>query len=118
MALNSIIKNETLGSLASISFFGLVGLIFFILLPMSGFPPHVGLLAVSSVAAAYGLFKKRSWAIWLITGLLFVVTTFSVVTLYYVFGNDLLATIGFAVYLVLSWVFTVYVWATRKPRQE
>jgi hypothetical protein len=118
VALNSIIKNESLGSLLSISFFGFVGLILFIMLPLSGFPPHVGLLAVTSIAAAYGLFKKRGWAIWLVAALLFVATTFSVFTLYFVVGNNLLATMGMGGYLVLSWVFTVYVFMTRKPQEE
>ena len=117
MALASKLKTQNLASLASIAFYGIAGIIFLILLPLSGFPPHVGLTGITSLIAAYGLLKKRFWAIWLVAALFFVATTFALVTLYYVLATDALASAGMIAYAVLTWVFTAYAINKRKAEE-
>ena len=114
MALTSKLKITNLGSLATSAYFGVVGIIFLVLLALSGFPPHIGLMGITSIIAAYGLFRKRHWAIWLIVALLFVATTFALYTLYFVLSSDILATVGMIVYVVLTWIFTIYAVAKRE----
>jgi hypothetical protein len=83
---------------------------------------HVGIVAVLSLAAALGLYSLRRWSLWLVVGLFFVTTTYGVVMLStslrnYASGLELGAVFGvvaWVVYLVLTWVATVYVAARRK----
>lgn len=114
MALASILKTEKLGSLATIAFYGIAGIVFLILLPLSGFPPHVALTGITSLIAAYGLLKKRFWAFWLVGALLFVATTFAFVTLYYTLATDALTSAAVIAYAVLTWIFTAYAISKRK----
>ena len=117
MQIASKLKMENITSLASTAFYGLAGLILLILLPFSGFPPHVGLLGIVSLATAYGLFMKRKWAIWLVAALFFVVSTFSLFTLYYVIATDALASASMIVYAVLTWAFTIFIVIKRKAQE-
>jgi hypothetical protein len=117
VSLASKLKIENIGSLATTAFYGLVGIILLILMAMSGFPPHVGLMGITSILAAYGIFKKRFWSIWLVVALFFVANTFSLFTLYYVLSTDAIATAGMLAYAVLTWIFTAYALATRKPAE-
>jgi len=105
----SRIKTQTTTSLASIAFYGVVGIIFLIMLPLSGFPPHVGLLGIASIIAAYGLLFQRKWSTWLVVALFFVATVFSLYTLYFVIGTDAIAAAGMIAYAVLTWIFTIIV---------
>ncbi len=115
MQLPSKFKMQTPTSLASIAFYGIVGIIFLILLPITGFPPDVALLGITSLIAAYGLLMGRRWATWLVTALFFVATVFSLYTLYFVIGTDIIATAGMLAYAILTWVFTLIV--ARKPKE-
>jgi len=117
MSLTSRLKIENLGALATTAFYSIVGIIFLVLLAMSGFPPHIGLMGITSLIAAYGLFRKRSWAIWLVVALFFVATTFAFYTLYFVFATDILATLGMLAYAILTWIFTVYAVAKRERKE-
>jgi SNF family Na+-dependent transporter len=101
-------------SLATVAFYGVAGILFIILTFLSGFAPHIAILGIVSLAAEYGLFAKRNWAVWLVGALLFIGTTFSVVSLYYVVGLDILTTVGMVAYLVLTWVFTAIAIKTRQ----
>jgi len=94
MQLASRFRTLTPTSLASVAFYGVVGIIFLILLPFTGFPPHVGLIGITSLAAAYGLIMQRKWATWLVVALFLVATVFSLYTLYFVIGSDIIATVG------------------------
>jgi len=96
-------------SLASIAFYGLAGVIFLVLMATTGFPPHVALIGIVSVVTAYGLFMKRGWAAWLVVAMFFVVTTFTLYTLYFVVATDAVAALGMIVYAVLTWVFTFFI---------
>ena len=117
MQLASKLKNQTPTSLASIAFYGIVGIIFLIMLPLSGFPPHVGLMGIASIVAAYGLLLKRTWANWLVAALFFVATVFSLFTLYYVMATDAVASASMIAYVALTWIFTAIVVVNRKNNE-
>ncbi len=114
MALGSKLQIENIGSLASIAFYAIAGVLLLVFLALSGFPPHIGLMGITSLITAYGLFRKRSWAIWMVAALFFVATAFSLYTLYYVLATDALASAGMIAYAVLTWIFTAYAFSKRK----
>jgi hypothetical protein len=118
MALASKLKMENLPSLASAAFYGLAGLVLLVLMAVNGFPPHVALIGIASLVAGYGLFMKRKWANWLVVALFFVVSTFTLFTLYYVIATDALASAGMIGYAVLTWVFTALVVVKRKAKTD
>ncbi|MCW4017444.1 MAG: hypothetical protein NWF00_01975 [Candidatus Bathyarchaeota archaeon] len=106
MQFTSNSKNQGILSLASVAFYGVAGVILLALLPFSGFPPHIGLLGITSIIAAYGLFTQRAWAKWLVAALFFVASTFTIYTLYFIIGTDIVASAGMIVYTALTWIFT------------
>jgi hypothetical protein len=112
--LASKIKTQTPISLATIAFYGIAGIILLALLPFSGFPPHVGLMGIVSLFAAYGLLLQRKWANWLVVALFFVATTFTLYTLYYVIATDAATSVGMIAYAALTWIFTIVVVKNRK----
>ncbi len=114
MAIASKLKGLGIGPLASIAFYGLAGIIFLVTLALSGFPPHVALVGITSIVTAYGLFMNRKWAKWLVVALFFVSTTFALYTIYYVISTDVVTSTGMIIYAVLTWVFTIYVVKLRK----
>jgi SNF family Na+-dependent transporter len=93
-------------ALAPIAFYGVVGILFFILLPFANFPPHIGLSGIMSLITAYGLFTKRSWAKWLMIAMFFVATALAMSTLYYTVFSNWIVSVIMIVYAVLTWVFT------------
>jgi len=109
VSLASKLKFESPGAFASTAFYGVAGIILLIMLPLSGFPPHVAITGIASIIAAAGLFLKRRWSIWLISALFFVVSTFTLYTLYFVIATDMITTISMGAYAVLTWIFTIYV---------
>jgi SNF family Na+-dependent transporter len=106
MQLASKLKALSPISLASIAFYAITGIIFLVLLPFSGFPPHVGLLGIVSLIAAYGLLMKRKWASWLVVALFLVASVFTIYTLYFVITTDILAAATMIIYTALTWIFT------------
>ena len=114
MSLKSKLKIESVGMFASFVFYAFVGIIWLAVLPITGFPPHIGIIGILSLTTAYGLFKNRIWALWLIVALFFIITTFSVYTLYYAFGKAILLDIAVIAYLILTWIFTAYTASERK----
>ncbi len=118
MSLKSKLKIENLGMFAVFVFYAIVGIVCFAVLPMAGFPPHIGIIAILSLMTAYGLFKKRSWAIWIVFMLFFVTTTFSAFTLYYALENNLLLSVSVIAYLILTWISTVYIIMKRKTLES
>jgi hypothetical protein len=118
MALASKLNMENFPSLASVAFYGIAGIIFLALMALNGFPPHVALIGITSIVAAYGLFMKRKWANWLVVALFFVATTFSLFTLYYVLATDALTAAGLVVYAVLTWIFTALVVVKQKAKTD
>ena len=94
-------------------FYAIVGVLFLALLPMNDFAPHLGLLAIFSLGAAYGLFTKRTWSLWIVLILFTSGTAFAVYMIYSALMNDVLVSLSMIAYLVLTWIFTVYV-ATKR----
>jgi len=114
MSLKSKLKIESIGMFTAFVFYAIVGIVWFAVLPMANFPPHIGLLAIFSLITAYGVFKKRIWATWLVVMLFFVVTTFSAYMLYYFVWENIFLGISMIAYLVLTWIFTTYIAIKRK----
>jgi hypothetical protein len=110
----SKLKIESRGMFVTSAFYAAVGVIFFVLLVMAGFPPYLGIIGIFSLITAYGIFRKRAWTIWLVMILFFVGTTFSAVMIYYVLEIDYVLSIGVVIYLILTWIFTAYVVVKRK----
>jgi len=117
VSFGSKLKTANIRALAPVAFYGAVGVLFLVLLPLANFPPHIGLTGILSLITAYGLFKKRFWATWLVVALFFVATTFSLYTLYYVIFSNWIVGISMIAYAVLIWVFTAYTLSKRKPSE-
>jgi hypothetical protein len=118
MSLKSKLKIESVGMFVAFVFYAIVGIICFVALPMTNFPPHVGIIGVLSLITAYGLFKSRAWALWFVVALFFIATTFSACMLYYAFWNDILLDVSMIAYLILTWFFTAYTAAKRKTLES
>lgn len=103
--------------LVSTVFYAICGILFFVAFALANFPPHIAILATFNLIAAYGLLRKRSWALWMVVILFFVGATISAYTLLVAFGQDLLIDIGMIGYLILTCVFTAYV-ASRRRKLE
>jgi len=114
MSLGSRLKIESKGMFATFAFYAIAGIIFLVLLPIASFAPHLGIVGMFSLITAYGVLKKRVWAIWFVMILFLVGTTFSAFMIYYILQVDYLLGVSAIAYLVLTWVFTVYAWAKRK----
>jgi hypothetical protein len=114
MTLGSKLGVESRGMLASLVFYLVVGTIFLALLPLTGFPPHIGIIGISSLIVAYGMLKKRSWAIWFVVVFFLVATTFSAYMLYYYLLSDNIFSLAMMAYLLLTWFFTGYVALKRR----
>jgi hypothetical protein len=118
MSLGSRLRIESWGIFATSAFYAIVGITFLAVLPMSGFPPHVGILGILSLIAAYGMFRKRAWSFWFIIILFFASTTFAAYIIYSVSATDYLLSVGMIFYLILTWVFTAYAANKRKVLEE
>jgi hypothetical protein len=114
MSFASKLKMESVGMVLTLIFYLIVGIVSFAELVITYFPPHIGIISIFSLVTAYGLFRKRSWAIWFVVMLFFIATAFATYTLYFFFGQDLLFTVGVLAYLILTWVFTAYTASKRK----
>jgi hypothetical protein len=114
MSLGSKLNIESRGMFAAVVFYLVVGIIFLVLLPLASFPPHIGVIGIFSVIAAYGVFRKRNWTIWFVIILFLVATTFSACMLYYYLQTDYVWSVVMIVYLILTWVFTAYVASKRR----
>ncbi|MCW3986136.1 MAG: hypothetical protein NWE91_06995 [Candidatus Bathyarchaeota archaeon] len=83
---------------------------------------HITFLAVLSLIAAFGLYRLQRWSLWLVVSLFFIATTNIAFMLNISIANytanadlsNLLAIIAWTVYLILTWIVTVYVAAKRK----
>ena len=118
MSIGSRLKIESKGIFATTAFYAISGVVFFVLLAMASFAPHLGIIGLFSLVTAYGLFRKRAWTIWFVVVLFFVGTTFSAFMMYYVLGTDYLLGMGAIAYLALTWIFTAYTATKRKTFEE
>jgi hypothetical protein len=100
--------------LASILFYAVTGIIFFVFLPLSNFAPQLGLLGILSLIVAYGLFTKRGWAPWILFVLFVAATAFSLYTIFVAGFSDVLLGVGIIAYALFTWLFGVYILLRRK----
>ncbi len=106
---SSTLRNIPSGTLASIIFYIITGIILLILLPLSNYPPHLGLTGVLSIITGYVLLTKKAWARWLVAALFFVITTMTLYTIAVILFSNVIVTLGMLVYAILTWYFTYYV---------
>jgi hypothetical protein len=99
---------------ASVAFFGIAGVFLLVSLPFSGYPPHIGFLAIVSLITAYSLFVKRAWAPWLVGFLFIVNSAFALFTLYVVGLSNVIVALGMIGLVVLTWVLTIFMLLKRK----
>jgi hypothetical protein len=118
MSLSSKLKIESIGMFVSLVFYAAVGVIFFILLPLTSYMPTLAILGIFSLITAYGLFRKRNWTIWIIVILLFTGTAFSVSMISYALWRDPFMLLGTIAYLILTWVFTAYTASKRSTLES
>ncbi len=115
MSIRSRLNVESNGLLASMLFYAIAGVIFFVLLPLAAFAPHLGILGIVSLIVAYGITTRRAWTIWLVLIVFFSATVFSLIMIYYsIVWGDVVIGVGSVSYLVLSWVFTIYAASRRR----
>jgi hypothetical protein len=117
MSFTSKLKTAGIQTLVPTVFYGAVGIILLALLPFANFPPHIGLTGILSLVAAYGIFKKTFWSIWLVVALLAVATTLSLYTLAVIAFTNVVVGASMVVYAVLTWVVTLYIVLKRKPSE-
>ncbi len=117
MSFTSKLKTADVHTLAPVAFYGAVGIIFLALLPFANFPPHIGLTGILSLITAYGIFKKRFWAIWLVVALFAVATTISLYTLYVIAFTNWLVFTSMIIYAVLTWLVTAYILLKRNTQE-
>jgi hypothetical protein len=96
------------GMFATSIFYTIVGIVFLVFLPITGFAPHIGLLGIISLVTAYGLFTKRTWSFWLVVILFVSYTTFALFMIYDVMARELLTGLIMIAYVILTWIFTGY----------
>ncbi len=115
MGLKSKLKIENIGLLLAAVFYAASGSACFIVLATMDYElVHIGLIGIISLATAYGLIRQRRWALWSAFVLFFTKTTFAASMLYYTMGGDILIDTTMILYLVLTWVATIYLAANRK----
>jgi hypothetical protein len=107
-SLASRLKSFNRIELAAIAFYAVTGIILLAFLPLTGFPPQLGLLGVLSLITDYGIFTKRAWAPWVLFILFAAASTFSIYTLAVTGFSSALIGISMIVYAVLTWVFAIY----------
>ena len=117
MSFASKLKTADVRALVPVVFYGAVGIVFLALLPFANFPPHIGLTGILSLVTAYGIFKKRFWALWLVVALFAVATTISLYTLYVIAFTDWVVGISMIVYAVLTWMVTLNIVLKRKQTE-
>jgi hypothetical protein len=117
MSLGSKLRIDSMGIFLTLVFYIITGIVSIGVLPLANYPPHVGIVAILSLITAYGLFRKRSWALYPVAMLFLIVTILALYMIYYLFLADLLIGIGMIAYLILTWIATAYT-ANRRTKLE
>ena len=94
VSIGSRLKIENRSMFATSAFYAVAGIIFFVLLVLTNFATHLGIIGIFRLVTANGLFTKRAWTVWFVIILFFVATTFSAFMIYNVLGTDYLLGIG------------------------
>jgi hypothetical protein len=114
VSIASKLKNFNTPQLASIAFYAVTGIILLAFLPLTGFPPHVGFLAILSLITAYSLFAIRNWAPWLVAVFLIVTSVFALDALFSAGFTNMLAGVSMLAYAVFTWIVSAYILLRRK----
>jgi hypothetical protein len=114
MSIKSKLKIESVGMFLVSIFYVVVGILCFFVLATDFRLIHVGIIGIFSLITAYGVFKKRFWAMWSAIILLFIATAFSATMLYFLSGKDFILGLTSVAYLILTWIFTAYLAAKRE----
>jgi hypothetical protein len=117
MSFTSKLKTAVAKALTPVAFYIAVGIIFLALLPFANFPPHIGLTGTLNLITAYGIFKKRFWALWLVIALFAVATTISIYTIAVLAFTNWSVSISMIVYAALTWLVTFYIVLKRKSTE-
>jgi hypothetical protein len=122
MSLKSKLKIESLPIFIFLVFYLIAAVGNLYLLVANGFTmAHAGIIAILSLITAYGLYRMEKWSLWLVILLFFVGNTFGIVSLYtsiirygFAGGSDvLLLNLALTVYVVMTWLATIYIAAKR-----
>ena len=108
MSIATKLKNFNRIELAALAFYVVSGIILLVFLPLTDYPPQVGLLGILSLITFYGVFAKRAWAPWVIFILFAAASTFSIYTLAVTGFSNALIGASMTVYAVLTWIFAIY----------
>ncbi|MEM0007439.1 MAG: hypothetical protein QXR89_04135 [Candidatus Bathyarchaeia archaeon] len=115
MGFKSRLKIENIGLLLASIFYTASGIVCIIVLATVDYELiHIGLIGIINLATAYGLIRRRRWALWSVFVLFFTNTTFTASMLYYTLGSDIIIDTAMILYLILTWVATIYLAARRK----
>jgi hypothetical protein len=95
-------------------FYLVSGIILFVLLPFTVFPPHLILIGILSIITAFSVFIKRGWAVWLVFIQFVTATTFGLWTVFSVGSSNWLIVASLAIYVILTWIVTAYLTLFRK----
>jgi len=123
MGLRSMLKIEYKGMFLFALFYLVAGIANFMILGVYSLGLfHVALVAVLSLFAAFGLIRLQRWSLWIVVGLFFIATTYGTIMLSISLGSygasqeigNMLTVLAWIVYLLLTWVATIYVAAKRK----
>jgi uncharacterized membrane protein HdeD (DUF308 family) len=114
MGLKSKFKVEDYGFLAASIFHVIVGVLCLIILFLESLELiHIWLICIFNMATAYGLFKRRFWALWTIFVSASMATVFVLSMFYHTLGSDIYLNVTLSIYVILTWIFTVYVASKR-----
>lgn len=122
MTLKSKLKVENLTVFIFSIFYAIVGIVFlsiFVVYDLK--PPHVAIIGVLSLITAYGVFRMKKWAVWLAVALFVLGNAFGIPIL--VATNPWPTALGLLlqslliIYLIITWVISIYVVAKRKNFQ-
>ena len=123
MTLKSKLKVENPVMFLFSAFYTIVGIVFLSIFVVYGLkPPHVGIIGVLSLITAYGVFRMEKWAVWLVVVLFLLGNTVGITTL--IFTSRWPAEFGlwlqlpFIIYLIITWVTSVYVVAKREKFEK
>lgn len=89
-------------------FYTIAGVIFLAWMTLAGFPPHIAIIGIFSLATAYGILRKRPWSIWLVIIVFLTATTFSAIMIYNILTRDYIIGMSMIAYLILTWIFTAF----------
>ena len=108
MSIVTRLKNFNRIELAALTFYIASGVILLAFLPLTGYPPQIGLVGVLSLITFYGVLAKRAWVSWVIFISFAAASTLSLYTLASIGFSNVLIGAVMTIYAVLTWIFAIY----------